>query len=99
MSAVRGAAVRARVADRDEGARIEERVAREEVPHVRFALRWFVRLSPRVRAGEPLFDAWRASLPPPLTPILMRGSPIARELRTLAGQGGPFVEALESFRP
>ncbi len=92
-------ATRFRDAGDEEGARIEERVAREEVPHVRFALRWFVRLSPRVQAGDPLFDAWRASLPPPLTPILMRGSPIARELRTRAGQGGPFVEALESFRP
>lgn len=90
-------ATRFREAGDEEGARIEERVAREEVPHVRFALRWFVRLSPRVGAGEPLFDAWRASLPEPLSPILMRGNPLAHDLRTRAGQGGAFLEALESF--
>jgi uncharacterized ferritin-like protein (DUF455 family) len=92
-------ATRFREAGDEEAARIEEVVGREEIPHVRFALRWFVRLSPRVRAGEALFDAWRASLPEPLSPILMRGKPIARELRARAGQGGAFLEALEAFEP
>jgi uncharacterized ferritin-like protein (DUF455 family) len=87
---------RFREAGDEEGAAIEARVAAEEVAHVRFALTWFTRLSPRVRAGEPLFDAWRASLPEPLSPLVMRGDPIATALRERAGFDAAFVSALRS---
>lgn len=92
-------AERFREAGDEEGAEIEEQIAREEVPHVRFALTWFVRLSPRIARGEPLFDAWRASLPAPLSPILMRGAPPARALRERAGLDDGFIDALVRYRP
>ncbi len=92
-------AERFREAGDEEGAALEELIAREEVSHVRFALTWFARLSPRVARGEPLFDAWRASLPPPLSPILMRGEPLSRALRERAGLDATFVDALARYKP
>lgn len=51
----------------EHGAAIQERIGAEEIPHVRFALRWFERFT-----GEATL-AWAAHLPPPLSPLLMRG--------------------------
>ncbi len=92
-------AARFRAVGDEEGALLQERVAREEVPHVRLAVTWFTRLSPLVQAGEPLFDAWRRSLPPPLSPLLMRGDPLAVGLRDRAGLDARFVGSLASYRP
>ncbi len=78
----------------EEGARIQEQVGREEVAHVRFAVRWF-----EVLAGPLTFERWLAALPPPLTPIVMRGKPICREARERAGLSGAFVDALEAYAP
>jgi uncharacterized ferritin-like protein (DUF455 family) len=77
-----------------EGAAIEERIGAEEVPHVRFAIHWFTRWT-----GGDDFDAWRAHLPPPLSPILMRGAPIDREARLAAGFSPAFIDALERWSP
>ena len=85
---------RFREAGDEEGAAIEARVAAEEVAHVRFAIGWFLKLSPRVQAGQPLFDAWRASLPEPLSPLVMRGDPISTALRERAGFDAAFLAAL-----
>jgi uncharacterized ferritin-like protein (DUF455 family) len=92
-------AARFRSAGDEEAARIEERVGLEEIPHVRFALRWFVELTPQIRddRGRSLFDAWCASLPAPLSPIVMRGAPLARNLRRRAGLDDAFVDALERY--
>jgi uncharacterized ferritin-like protein (DUF455 family) len=76
------------------GARIQEQVGREEVAHVRFAARWFRRWTARDD-----FDAWRESLPPPLTPLLLRGKTINREARLRAGMSADFVDRLEAWRP
>jgi uncharacterized ferritin-like protein (DUF455 family) len=91
-------AERFRSAGDEAGAALCERVGLEEVPHVAFALGWFKRLSPRVAAGEPLFEAFRASLPPPLSPTVMRFVPTSRTERLRAGLDDAFVDALEAWR-
>ena len=80
-----------------EGGRVQAIVAREEVLHVKFALTWFRELSPELAAGHTLFEAFRRSLPPPLSPILMRGVPSDRELRKKAGFDDAFIDSLTAF--
>ena len=75
-----------------EGARILERVEHDEVAHVAFAVRWFERLS-----GEPLdYATWRAALPAPLTPAVLRGRPLNRPARLKAGLDASFLAQLEA---
>lgn len=76
----------------EEGARVQELVGLEEIAHVRFGAKWFAELT-----GSVDFTAWKASLPPPLTPLLMRGAPIQREARLRAGQPAAFVDELEAW--
>jgi uncharacterized ferritin-like protein (DUF455 family) len=71
------------------GARIQERVGAEEIPHVRFALRWLRRWAKTSEFGE-----WTAYLTPPLSPILMRGKPLNREGRRRSGFSESFLEEL-----
>ncbi len=87
-------AARFREAGDEQGARAQEIVALEEIAHVRFGRRWF-----EFFRGELSFDAWRAALPPPLSPMLMRGRPIQREARKRAGQPDLFVDELEAWQP
>jgi uncharacterized ferritin-like protein (DUF455 family) len=72
-----------------EGARIQAQVCAEEIPHVRFALRWFRRWT-----EEADFAAWVQHLPPPLSPILMRGKPLNVEDRRRSGFSDPFLDEL-----
>lgn len=74
------------------GARIQEQVGEEEIPHVRFARRWLKRWT-----GSDDFGTWLSHLPPPLSPILMRGKPLDREARRRAGMGEPFMDQLEAW--
>lgn len=83
-----------REAGDEEGARLQEIVGAEEVAHVRFAVRAFEALE-----GPLTFERWLAVLPPPLTPIVMRGRPIQREARARAGLPRAFVEALGAYEP
>jgi len=83
-----------RAAGDDQSAALQERVGREEIPHVRFAVTWFERW-----AGPLALDRWCAELPAPLTPILLRGKPLDRDARLRAGQPEAFVDALEAYRP
>jgi uncharacterized ferritin-like protein (DUF455 family) len=97
-------AARFRDAGDHEAADIEERVGREEIPHVRFALHWFRVLDAELRGAPPVdgtvaadaeeFERWAAALPAPLSPLVMRGDPIARDARARAGLGPGFVDAL-----
>ena len=81
-----------RAAGDEEGARILERVERDEIAHVAFAARWFERFT-----ETPLdYDVWRAALPPPLTPALLQGRPLNRASRLLAGFDARFLERLEA---
>ncbi len=83
-----------RAAGDEDGARLQEVVGAEEIAHVRFAVRWFTEL-----AGPLTFERWLEALPPPLTPIVMRGKPIARAARLRAGLDASFVDALERYAP
>jgi uncharacterized ferritin-like protein (DUF455 family) len=90
---------RFRAAGDTEAAAVEERVGLEEIPHVRFALTWFRELSPELRAGASLFDAFRASLPEPLSPMVMRGNELAHDARRAAGLPADFMQGLEAWQP
>ncbi len=69
-------------------------IGREEIAHVRFAVRWFTRL------GEPLdLEAFVRALPPPLSPILFRGRPLDRDARREAGWPDAAMDALERWQP
>jgi uncharacterized ferritin-like protein (DUF455 family) len=87
-------AARFRAVGDEAGAALQERIAEEEIPHVRFAARWFERLH-----GELTFDAWRAHLPPPLSPILMRGDPLDATARERSGLSPSFVSELARWSP
>lgn len=87
-------AARFRVAGDETGAAIQERIAAEEVAHVGFATRWFTRWT-----GGCDFEAWAASLPPPLSPWVMHGEPIAVEARKRAGMSDGFLSALRAYVP
>ncbi len=83
-----------REAGDEASARVQARVGVEEEAHVRFAVIWYERW-----AGALALDAWERALPAPLTPLVMRGRPLAREARLRAGQPTAFVEALERWEP
>ena len=87
-------AARFRVVGDEEGALVQERVAKEELAHVRIATRWFQRWT-----GGCDFDEWLERLPPPLSPLLLRGTPLARELRLRAGMSEDFIAALAAYVP
>lgn len=76
-----------------ESARLMRRIGTEEIAHVRFAARWFAKWTGA--ASTPDFDAWTAALPPPLTPAVLRGTPIARDRRARAGLSDAFIERLD----
>jgi uncharacterized ferritin-like protein (DUF455 family) len=85
-------AARFREAGDEESARVQELVGLEEIAHVRFGVRWFEHFT-----GALEFDAWSRALPPPLSPLLMRGKPLRREARRKAGQPESFLDALEAW--
>lgn len=85
-------AAKFREAGDEEGARVQELVGLEEIGHVRFGVRWFEQLT-----GSLEFATWSAALPPPLTPLLMRGRPLRREARRRAGQPERFLDELEAW--
>jgi uncharacterized ferritin-like protein (DUF455 family) len=76
------------------GAKIQEQVGREEVAHVRFANRWF-----RKWTGDVCFETWRRSLPPPLSPLLMRGKTVNIGPRVRAEFPREFLTDLASWQP
>lgn len=75
-------------------ARIQDQVAREEVAHVRFGTRWFTRWT-----GGCHFEEWVEHLPPPLSPWVLKGAPLARDTRLSAGMPEDFVAALDAYIP
>ncbi|MEZ4301032.1 MAG: DUF455 family protein [Polyangiaceae bacterium] len=117
-------AERFRAAGDERGARLQEVVGAEEVPHVRFAMRWLRRFtrgaSGAIAAGDGGgsrdasgardaggvrdargagvdFSLWVRHLPPPLSPILMRGKPLDRERRRQSGFSEPFLAELVAW--
>jgi uncharacterized ferritin-like protein (DUF455 family) len=153
----------------EQGARVQEQVAEEEIPHVRFGVRWFERLvltpheasppagtdteirldgstetdidddrigtvspspgtdtaappggtvspSPGTDTAAPpggtappdagrriwpadAFRTWASYLPPPLSPLLMRGAPMSVALRERAGFSREFLDELQRWAP
>ena len=75
------------------GAELQRLVGEEELPHVRFALHWFKRF-----AGAADFATWCAHLPPPLSPVLLRGLPLDVDRRLRAGMDPLFIEQLANVR-
>jgi uncharacterized ferritin-like protein (DUF455 family) len=69
-------------------------VGEEEVAHVAFAAHWFEKLS-----GPLSFETWCAALPAPLSPMVMRGRPLAHARRRRAGFAETFLEQLSSWQP
>jgi uncharacterized ferritin-like protein (DUF455 family) len=87
-------AQRFRKAGDDVGALLQERIAKEEIAHVSFGARWFSRWT-----GNLDFTTWADALPPPLSPWVFRGEPLAREARKRAGMTDDFLAALVAFEP
>jgi uncharacterized ferritin-like protein (DUF455 family) len=83
-----------REAQDDAAAALQDLVGREELAHVAFASHWF-----RAFTGELDFTGWLAALPPPLSPMVMRGRPLARTARRAAGFSDDFLDRLESWQP
>lgn len=81
-----------RAAGDEAGARILERVERDEIAHVAFAKLWFERWT-----GAPLeYERWCRALPAPLTPAVLRGQPLNRAARARAGFDEAFLARLEA---
>ena len=78
----------------EEGAAMQSQVCAEEIPHVRFAIRWFRRFT-----QEDGFAAWTGHLPPPLSPLVMRGDPLNRGDRARAGFSEAFLDELAAWSP
>jgi uncharacterized ferritin-like protein (DUF455 family) len=78
----------------EQGARVQEQVAREEIAHVAFAAHWF-----RHFEGELSFSRWCETLPAPLSPLVMRGDPLDRVARGVAGMDEVFLDALQRWQP
>jgi uncharacterized ferritin-like protein (DUF455 family) len=87
-------AARFREAGDEQGARVQEIIGLEEIAHVRFGARWF-----ETFCGVLDFDRWKAALPAPLSPMLMRGRPLQRDARRRAGQPEPFLDQLDAWQP
>jgi uncharacterized ferritin-like protein (DUF455 family) len=87
-------AARFRAVGDEPGAQIQERIAKEEIGHVRFATRWFTRWT-----GGCDFETWAAELPVPLSPWVMHGHPIAAGARQHAGMSAEFIAALAAYVP
>lgn len=87
-------AARFRAAGDEAGARVQELVGKDEIAHVRFGATWFATFT-----GGLDFESWRRALPWPLSPLLMRGAPLAVAARADAGQPPSFLDALAAWRP
>ena len=81
-----------RAAGDEPGALMQEKVGAEEVPHVAFALHWL-----KVFTGASDFDHWRSYLPPPWSPMLMKGKHLERAPRLRAGYTEHFLTELDAW--
>jgi uncharacterized ferritin-like protein (DUF455 family) len=69
-------------------------IAKEELAHVAFATRWFKQWT-----GGCDFDVWFSHLPPPLSPAVLHGDPIATHARARAGMPEKFIAQLTTYVP
>jgi uncharacterized ferritin-like protein (DUF455 family) len=87
-------ASRFREAGDEAGALAQELVGREEIAHVRFGALWFGAFT-----GGLDFDRWRDALPAPLSPMVMQGRPLRRDLRLRGGFPPDFLDRLQAWKP
>lgn len=87
-------AARFRAVGDTEGAQIQERVALDELSHVAFGTKWFKQWT-----GGCDFDVWASALPPPLSPFVLHGNPIATNTRMRAGMTEQFLADLLAYEP
>lgn len=73
-------------------AAVLEQVEHEEITHVAFARHWFERFT----GAELDYDLWKAALPPPLSPAILRGKPLNLAARRRAGLDERFLARLEA---
>jgi uncharacterized ferritin-like protein (DUF455 family) len=78
----------------ERGAEIQDQVGREEVAHVRFATRWF-----KEWTGGVDFDEFCSALPPPMSPMLLKGKTLRRDLRMKAEMPEAFLDRLDAWQP
>ncbi len=78
----------------EEAARLTDVIGQEEIPHVRFAARWF-----RTFTGGLDFESFRAALPAPLSPLVLRGRPMDRARRLEAGMPAEMIDTLDAWEP
>lgn len=83
-----------RAAGDERAAQLMRVVGEEEISHVAFAAHWFRQFS-----GPLDFEAWCRALPSPLSPMVMRGHPLAHARRLRAGFSQGFLEALSAWQP
>jgi uncharacterized ferritin-like protein (DUF455 family) len=83
-----------REAGDEAGAALQDLVGAEEENHVAFGAHWF-----RVFKGALTFADWLSALPAPLSPMVMRGKPLARAARKNAGVDEDFLNELEAWQP
>jgi len=83
-----------RAAGDDAAADLQARVGHEELAHVSFAVHWFAHFN-----GTLEFASWTSALPAPLSPMVMRGRPLARAARLAAGFSEHFLDELEAWQP
>lgn len=80
-----------------QSAKVQDVVGREEIAHVRFAVRW---LRHWQGSEGPLdFATWSGDLIAPLTPMMFRGPQVARARRRAAGLDDAFVDSLQHWSP
>jgi uncharacterized ferritin-like protein (DUF455 family) len=79
----------------DASAKLQARIAREEEGHVRFGLHWYEIWTNK----EQTLKRWQRELPPPLSPLLMRGEPLAHAARARAGMRPEFLAELAAWQP
>jgi uncharacterized ferritin-like protein (DUF455 family) len=77
----------------ERAAQIQDQVGCEEIAHVRFAIYWFTQWT-----GNVDFTTWCRELPPPLSPLLLRGKHIHRERRAQACFPVSFIDELQAWR-
>lgn len=87
-------AARFRAVGDEAGAQIQELIAKEELAHVAFATRWFKQWT-----GGCDFGVWSSHLPPPLSPAVLHGDPIAEHTRSRAGMPEKFIADLIAYVP
>jgi uncharacterized ferritin-like protein (DUF455 family) len=77
-----------------QAAELQRLVERDEINHVAFGRHWFEQWE-----GTLTFERWRAQLPAPLSPLLMRAVPLNHAARTRAGMSEGFLRALADWTP